>query len=438
MNAKPRVIIIGAGFGGLYAARELAGKPVDVLLIDRQNFHTFTPLLYQVATAGLDPSDIAYPVRGIFRREANIHFRLGTVTDIDEEARAVTVMYDSETFVEGYDYLIIAAGSVTNFYNNQSLERNAHGLKSVAEAITLRNHVLQLFERAAWEEDPEAQRALTTMVVVGGGPTGLETAGAMYELYNFVLRNEYSGLKHMNARVILLEALDNLLLAYPQNLRDSAKRQLESLGVEVMLNAKVQDFDGRRVLLADGREIPAHTLVWSAGVKGSALANALGIPLEKGGRIPVTPALEVIDRPGIFAVGDIAHLVEPKSGQPYPQVIPVANQQGPLAAQNILRAINGDVLKPFIYNDRGIMATIGRRRAVAWPYYAIQLTGYLGWITWLFLHLVWLIGFRNRISVLINWVWNYFTYDRSVRIIVNETRHDSPVERREAPAEVQV
>jgi len=422
MTIQPKVIIIGAGFGGLFAARKLIQQSVDILMIDRNNFHTFTPLLYQVATCGLDPSQIAYPVRSIFRRKQNIRFMLGEVTEIDPSNKQITVNSNGEARQEVYDYLIIAAGSVTNFFTPQ-IEQAAFGLKSLSDAVVLRNHILKLFEKADWTDDPLEREALMTLVVVGGGPTGLETAGALYELYNFVLGQEYEGKRRIKARVILVEAAANLLLAYPDKLQQAALRQLQSLGVEVILGQAVEETADDHIRLKNGEIIKTHTLVWAAGVKGSPLASLLGVELQRGGRIPVEPTMRVIGLDNVYAVGDIAYLVDPK-GQPYAQVIQVAQQQGKLVAHNIVQHRAEQSEEKFVYKDLGIMATIGRRRAVAWLYYKIQLTGFVGWVAWLGLHLIWLMGFRNRLNVLVNWTWNYLTYDRSVRIILERDADD--------------
>ncbi|GAB4510251.1 MAG: NAD(P)/FAD-dependent oxidoreductase [Anaerolineae bacterium] len=416
-----RVVVIGAGFGGLAVVSQLAKYPVDVLLIDRHNYHTFTPLLYQVATCGLDPSEIAYPVRSIFRKKKNVQFLLGEVTGIDHEQKSIQVRAQDSEHVEHYDYLVVATGTVTNYFNNPSIEHFGFGLKSLDDSIELRNHILRLFERAAWTDDEAERKALMTLVVVGGGPTGLETAGALYELYNHVLTSEYSKPELLHARVVLVEAIDRLLAVYPERLQKSAYKQLTSLGVEVILNQAVQTVAQNHIVLNNGDVIPTYTLVWAAGVKASPFVTLLDVELQRGGRVPVKPTMEVIGRDYIYAVGDIAHLTDSK-GVPYPQVIPVAQQQGKLVAENIAHRIANEAESHFVYHDRGIMATIGRRRAVAWPFYRIQLTGFLAWVTWLGLHLVWLLGFRNRLNVFINWVWNYLTYDRSVRIILDAPR----------------
>jgi NADH:ubiquinone reductase (H+-translocating) len=420
---RPKIIIVGAGFGGLFAARALAGQPVEVLLIDRNNFHTFTPLLYQVATCALDPSEIAYPVRSIFRQSRNVRALLGEVRDIDAANRRLRVQAGGRDRLEPYDYLILASGSAPAYFGNDQFRQHALELRTLEDSIVLRNHILALFEQAAWTDSPEERAALTTIVVVGGGPTGLETAGAIYELYNHVLNREYHQ-ADLHARVVLVEALPHLLAPYPVKLRDAALLQSRSLGIEVMLENPLVELEKDHLILSDGTRINTHTLIWAAGVQGSPLAEMLDVPLARGGRLPVQPTLEVTGHEGIYAVGDMVYLEDP-AGQPYPMLIPVAQQQGTLAAQNILAELNGRSPQLFSYHDRGMMATIGRRRAVAWIYNKIPLSGYIAWLAWLVLHLLTLLGFRNRINVFISWVWNYFTYDRSVRIILNQDRKRS-------------
>ena len=418
MSQNPKVVIVGAGFGGLFAARNLADEPVDVLLIDRNNFHTFTPLLYQVATSALDPSEIAYPVRAIFRGKPNVRALMGEVVAIDTTAKCLDVAIGDEVRQEAYDYLVLATGSTPAYFGNDDFRDHAFELRTLRDSIDLRNHILHLFEQATWVEDAPLREAMTTIVVVGGGPTGLETAGAIYELYNHVLQREYNG-RGLRARVVLVEMLPHLLAPYPDELRQSARKQLESLGVEVILENPVAEVDANQVTLGDGTVLPTHTLVWSAGVKGSPLAEMLGVELERGGRVPVQPSMKLVGFDDVFAVGDMAYL-EDDSGEPYPMLIPVAQQQGELAAQNILAELAERPLADFSYHDRGIMATIGRRRAVAWIYNKVKLSGYIAWLAWLVLHLLTLLGFRNRLNVFINWVWNYFTYERSVRIITDK------------------
>lgn len=414
-----RILIVGAGFGGLFAARTLTkNASVEVLLIDRHNYHTFTPLLYQVATCALDPGEIAYPVRSIFRRNDNIRFLLGEVTAVNDTAQTLTILANGIERQEAYDYLILATGSTPTYFGNEAFRAHSLELRTLEDALKLRNHILTLFEQAAWTEDPALQSALTTMVIVGGGPTGIETAGAIYELYNHVLNEEYRQ-RDLQARVILVEMMPHLLAPYPDTLRQAALNQLQSLGVEVLLAQKVTEIAADHIILGDGQMIATYTLVWSAGVKASPVAELLGVPLARSGAIPIEPTTAVSGKKRIYAVGDIAHLLDP-AGKPYPMVIPVAQQQGVLAAQNILAEINGRSPQPFHYHDRGIMATIGRSRAVAYLYNRIPLKGYIAWLTWLALHLISLMGFRNRLNVLVNWMWNYITYDRSVRMITSQ------------------
>ena len=433
-ETRSKVIIIGAGFGGLYTAKTLAKQDVDVLLIDRRNFHLFTPLLYQVATCALDPSEIAYPIRSIFRNQDNVRFLLGEVTDIKHTEKSITVKTNGRSREEHYDYLVVAAGTVTNYFGNDAIRLRGFGLKDLSDAVTLRNHILKLFEKATWSDDQTLRDALTTMVVVGGGPTGLETSGALSELYSKVLKQEFDKKgTPLKVRVILVEAIDRLLAPYPERLQESAKKQLESLGVEVILSQAVEEVGEDYVRLSNGDIINTYTLVWSAGVKASPIASMLDVELARGGRIPVSNTLEVIGRNDHFAVGDISYIPD-ENGNAYPQIIPVAQQQGKLIAKNIIHRIRGESEQLFSYSDPGIMATIGRSRAVAYLYNRVQLSGYFAWVTWLTLHLIWLLGFRNRMNVFVNWVWNYFTYDRSVRIILENTgdhRLDDVAESRE-------
>ncbi len=414
-TTRPKIVIIGAGFGGLFAARQLVQADVDLLLVDRNNYHTFTPLLYQVATAALDPSEIAYPVRTIFRDATNLRFLLGKVTAVDQAQRQVTIEAGDQTFTEPYDYLIVAAGSVPNYFGNDAFREHAFELRTLHDSIRLRNHVLNLFEQAVWQQDPATCQALLTIVVVGGGPTGIETAGAVYELYNHVLAKEYPH-GDLHTRVILVEQAEQLLAPYPERLQRAAVQQLQSLGVEVLLGRKLLAVEHDAVRLEGDEVIPTYTVVWAAGVKATPFAGLLGVEAARSGRIPIDATTAVVGLDRIYAVGDIAHLADP-AGRPYPMLIPVAQQQGELAAKNILADLRGEAGEAFTYSDRGTMATIGRSRAVAWIFNRIALTGRLAWLAWLGLHLVMLLGFRNRLNVLINWAWNYLTYDRSVRII---------------------
>ncbi len=414
---NPRVVIIGAGFGGLFVAKDLANKPVDILLIDRNNFHTFTPLVYQVATCGLDIDDVAYPVRKIFARNDNVNFLLGEVTDVIADRKAITVKTNGETRIVTYDYLVVAAGSETNYFGKDVIKQRSFGLKTAEDAIKIRRHLLTLFERAEWTKDPKELEALTTMVVVGGGATGIETAGALYELFYVALRHEYRHMRDNHIRVILVEMADSLLGPYPDRLRQSAKEQLEDIGVEVVLGAAVEGIENNVVYLSDGQEISTHTLIWATGVKGASLAEMVGVELARGARIPVEPTMQVKGLDTVYAVGDIAYLEGP-DGKAYPQQIPVAQQQAKLLAKNLMRQLNGEKEESFQYFDKGMMATIGRQRAVAWVFNRYQVTGVIAWLAWLGLHLITLMGFRNRLSVFINWTWNYLMFDRVARIVL--------------------
>ncbi|MDZ7843216.1 MAG: NAD(P)/FAD-dependent oxidoreductase [Anaerolineales bacterium] len=416
MDQRPRVIIIGAGFGGLFAAKTLVDQPVEVLLIDRDNYHTFTPLLYQVATSALDPSEIAHPIRSIFAGKNNIRCLMGEVTGVDPGRQVVEIAIDGSRRQESFDYLILSTGSTPDFFGKEYFRKEAFPLRTLEDAVQLRNHILKLFEKAAWTLEESEREALTTFVVIGGGPTGLETAGALYELYNHVLKREYQG--DLKARVYLVEMRNHLLDTYSEKLQKAALDQIHDLGVSVVLGKGVREINSTGVSLDDGSWIPARTVVWAAGVKG---LQPIGLPSGlKAGRnqIRTEATLQVPEHPGIYAVGDTAYL-EREDGRPHPMMIPVAKQQGIQAAENILRAVRGQPQETFSYHDRGVMATIGRRRAVAWIYYRLALTGYPAWLTWLGLHLISLIGFRNQLNVLVNWIWNYLTYDRSVRVILD-------------------
>ncbi len=418
MERRHRVVVIGAGFGGLAVARTLAGAPVDVVLIDANNFHTFQPLLYQVATAGLDADDIAHPVRGIVARHRNVDVRLGKVVDIDVEHRRV-VFEDGPSL--GYDDLVVAAGAVTNTYGVPGVDEHGCGLKSLADALELRSHVLRQFERVA--VDPSlADDGVLNIVIAGGGPTGVELAGGMSELIRRVLHRDFPTLDVRRARIVVVEPTDRLLGAFEPSLSESARRTLAARGVEVALGTSVQAVDDKSVLLGDGRRIPTTTLVWTAGVKASPLAQVLARQLgdgalTRGGRIVVGDDLTVPGHPEITVVGDLAAATG-ADGALLPQVAPVAMQGGELAARNILARLEGAAPRSFRYRDKGSMATIGRNAAVAQLPLRIRLRGFPGWLSWLALHLVMLVGFRNRINVLVNWAWSYLTYDRASRIIV--------------------
>jgi NADH dehydrogenase len=410
--ACPRVVIVGAGFGGLNALRALAGAPVDVLMIDRNNYHGFWPLLYQVATAGLEAESITYPVRAILRQAKNGSFRMAEVRGVDLERRLVF----TDGAPESYDYLIVAAGSRNNYFGNTQLEQNTFGMKDVDDAANLRNQVLLSFERATTETDPQKRASLMTFVIIGGGPTGVELSGAFIELIRHVMRKDYPMLDVSEARVVLVEADESVLGTFPKSLQRAALKRLKRMGVELVLSKHVGGVEGDTVTLKEGGQIRAHTVVWAAGVRAAALADALGAEQGRGGRIKVSPQLTVPGHPEVFVVGDMAYLEGYQPGVAYPMVAQVAIQMGKLAAKNIVAQVTGQAMKPFKYFDFGSMATIGRSAAV-FDAFGIRLTGLVAWLGWLVVHIMYLIGFRNRVVVLANWVINYFTYDRGVRVI---------------------
>lgn len=410
-DQKPRVVIVGAGFGGLHVARELEHAPLLVTLIDRHNYHLFQPLLYQVATAGLSPEEIAHPVRAILRKQRNLEFRLCNVEMVDFSSRRI----QTSTGEIPYDYLVLAMGGETNFFGLESVAKNGLGLKDLEDAVSVRNHVLRMFEIAVHEPDPERRRAMLTFVIVGGGPTGVEYAGSLAELIRLVLIKDYPGFNIKDARILLLEALDRVLAPFPELLRDIAAKTLWKKYIEVRFGAAVVDFDGQCVYLKSSEAIPAYTLVWTAGVKAAGLAGRLGLRQDSLGRIIVQPTLQVPDHPEVFAIGDIAHF-EDSQGLPLPMMATVALQQATTAAKNIPRHLKGESLQDFVYDDLGLLATIGRSSAVA-KIGHFEFSGYLAWLMWSMVNVYRLIGFRNRIIVLINWAWDYFLYDRAVRLI---------------------
>jgi NADH dehydrogenase len=403
------------GFGGIRAARVLAGKGLEVVLVDRNNYHLFQPLLYQVATAGLEQESIAHSVRAMARSWPGTRFHLAEVNGVDFAERSIQTASGSIS----YDYLVIGAGSVTNYFGLTSVERHAFDLKELTDAETLRNHILTSFERAVIEPDPSRQRALMTFVIVGGGPTGVEFAGALIELVHFVLAKDYPELSTHAARVVLVEAAGTLLASMPEKLRIYTLKKLRSMSVEVLLNARVVDAGPEKVMLHDGAVIPAHTLFWSAGVKAAPLADVLDVPRKGGGRFPVEPDLTIPGHPEIYVIGDMAYLEQ--EGAALPMTAPVAMQMGIYAGRAILAREDGRFLPPFRYHDKGSMATIGRNAAVA-SAFGMNFRGYPAWLVWLLLHLYYLIGFRNRIVVMLNWVWYYWFHERQVRLI---TRRES-------------
>lgn len=406
-----KVVIVGAGFGGLSCARALANKSVDVLLLDKNNYHLFTPLLYQVASSLLDPSDIAYPVRAVFRRAKNVRFQMATVTEIDLHAQLIRT---KDGALIPYDYLVIATGSVTNYFGLQSVARIAHELKDIPEALELRNHILRCFEAAAREADETVRRRWLTFVIVGAGPNGVEYAGALSELIRLVLVRDFPELDMKTVRIVLVEAQGQVLPTFPSRLGQYAQWQLERRGIEVRLHARVLDVAGDTVRLSSGETLEAKTLIWAAGVKASEVATVPPLPRTRAGRIEVDQFLRAKGQERVFVIGDLAAFIQ--DGTEIPMLARPAMQEGAHVAENILRLERHQPLIPFRYRDPGIMATIGRNSAVA-QLKRVSLRGFIGWLAWLLLHLVLLIGFRNRFAVLLNWAWEYIFYDRPVRLI---------------------
>ncbi len=416
MNTQtlPHILIIGAGFGGLEVARGLAGAPVRITLIDRHNYHLFQPLLYQVAIAGLLPSQIAYPLRTIFRNQKNLTFQMGEVTEVNLAEKYVKM----DGSVIAYDYLVLAVGGETNFFGNRSVEQNGFQLKNIQSAVAIRNHLLKTFEQASREADAEKRKALLTFVVVGGGPTGVETSGALAELITHIIRRDYPHMDLNEVRVLLLEAGPAVMASYPPELRQSTLTLLRRKRVEVLTDTRLTDFNGQRVILGDGGQIETHTLIWTAGVKAAGIVDRLGLAQAGSGRVRVAASLQSPAHAEVFIIGDAAY-VENGGGQPLPMVSTVALQQGQLTAQNLRRILNGETPKAFHYKDPGLLATIGRNAAVA-RIWGLSFSGFIAWLIWVFLHIYRLIGFRNRLLVLINWAWEYFFYENQVRLITKE------------------
>ena len=406
---------MGAGFGGLNAARALRKAPAQIVLLDRNNYHLFQPLLYQVATAGLEPEEIAKPARAILRGQKNFDFRLVDVTRVDFAAR--TLETTAGPIV--YDFLVLAPGGETNFFGLDSMQRHGLGLKDIPDAIAIRNHVLTCFEQAMLESDAERRRALLTFIVVGGGPTGVEMAGALSELIRLVLVKDYPRLNIKDVRILLLEATDRLLAALPERLREAAVKTLWRKWIDVRFGAQVADFDGTELRLKSSEVIPARTVIWAAGVRASPLNATLGLTVARQGRIPVEPTLQVAGHPEVYIIGDAAY--REQDGEPLPMVAPVAIQMGQAVARNIMRQLRGggQPLAPFRYRDQGTLATIGRNAAVA-KVYGVQASGFVAWVMWLGIHIIQLIGFRNKLFVLINWAWDYFFYERAARLITRD------------------
>lgn len=416
-HSRPHVVILGGGFAGLYCARKLARADVRITLVDRRNHHLFQPLLYQVASAVLNPSEIAQPLRSLFGKRGSIEVLLAEAVSVDAEAKRVHLR-DGEL---SYDYLVVATGTVDAFFGHPEWEEHAVGLKSIEEALEVRRRILFAFEAAERERDPARQREWMTFVLIGGGPTGVEMAGALAEIARITIAHDFRHIDPKNARILLLEGLPRVLPSYPESLSEHARRTLERKGVQVRTGAKVSRIEAHAVWVGEER-IPTRTILWSAGVSAAPIGETLGAPLGKGGRVKVQPDLTVPGHPEIFVAGDMVSLEQ--DGKPVPGVAPAAIQMGKHVANSIRRAIAGKPVEPFRYFDKGAFAVIGRNAAVGTVLGKWRLSGFVAWAGWLFIHLLYLVGFRNRFWVFADWAYSYLTVRRGARLITAESRSE--------------
>ncbi len=413
---EPHVVIIGGGFGGLNAAKALEGAPVRITLVDRTNHHLFQPLLYQVATASLSPSDIAVPIRSVFAQQRNVRVLMAEAHRVDLAGRRV-VLDQGEL---EYDYLVLAAGATNNYFGNDSWAQHAWGLKNLGDALAIRERMLRAFEAAEREPDEAVRRRLLTFVVIGGGPTGVEMAGACAELSRKVLARDFRAIDPASARVVLVEGGPRVLRAFPETLGQSARQQLESLGVTVWEQHQVKEIDSLGVLLADGTRLASANVIWAAGVRAAPLAETLGVELDRGGRVKVGEDCTVRGHSNAFVIGDIAAMKD-RNGVEVPGLCPAAIQQGLYVARCIREDLKGKPRVGFAYRDKGTMATIGRSRAIAWTG-RLKLTGMSAWLAWMLVHVLFLVGFRNRFVVMFEWMWQYLTFKRGARLITGHVR----------------
>lgn len=410
---QPRIVIIGGGFAGINLAKNLTKKNLQVVMVDRHNYHTFQPLLYQVATAGLEPDAIAGPLRKILKDNKNFFFRMTKVTHINPDKKTISTVIGELS----YDYLVIACGTEINFFGNDSLKQVAFPLKQIPQALDLRSHILQNFEKAVLTQKLQEINSLIDIVIVGGGPTGVELAGAMAELKRSVLPKDYPELDFDEMDIYLVEGLPRLLNGMSDASAKKALRYLEKFGVKVLLGKIVKSYDGHTAYFDDGSVIRSQTLIWAAGVKGNIIEGLDESFIERS-RILVDSCNRIKDFPDIFAIGDVALMKSEKYPQGHPQLAPVAIQQGEHLAKNLLRVLDQKEMKPFRYFDKGSMATIGRNKAVVDLPGGLHFGGFFAWIVWMVIHLISIIGYRNRLVTLSNWIWNYFTYDRGIRLII--------------------
>ena len=412
-NAKQKIVIVGGGFGGIELAKRLRKENVDVIILDKHNYHTFQPLLYQVATGGLEADSIAFPIRKIFKGQKNLTFRVTEVQKvIPEENKLLTTIGEIS-----YDFLIIATGSTSNFFGQDEIQQNAMPMKSIPEALNLRSLILQNLEASLIAKDPQEKAGLLNFVVVGGGPTGVETAGALAELKKHVLKNDYAEIDINQVNIYLIEGSPELLGPMSPQAQRKSQEFLEEMGVMVYTEARVKSYDGKTISLLDGRNIPSATVIWSAGVKGVVLDGLKQECTVRGNRLKVDKINKVDCYQNIYAIGDVAAMITEETPNGHPGVAPAAIQQGTLLAKNLINIIHGKPTENFKYFDKGSMATVGRNRAVV-DIGKIRFQGVFAWFTWMFVHLMTLVGFRNKLIVFVNWVWSYFSYDRGTRLII--------------------
>ena len=416
MTDRKHVVIVGGGFGGLNAARSLRNAPVRVTLVDRTNHHLFQPLLYQVATAGLSPADIAVPIRSVLSTQKNARVLLAEATGVDLQEKQLLL---DKGKLE-YDYLVLAVGATHNFFGHDDWASHALGLKTLDEALSIRERMLLAFEAAERSTDPEARKRLLTFVVIGGGPTGVEMAGSFSELARHVLACDFRAIDPSATRVVLVEAGPRILCAFPEALAARAEAQLAALGVEVHKGQPVAHIDESGIAFKDGTRLSAATVVWAAGIRGTPFAKNLGVELDRGGRVIVGPDCSIPGHPEVFAIGDMAAMRD-AAGVDVPGLCPAAIQEGNYVAATIRADISGKPRKPFTYIDKGTMATVGRRRAIA-KVRSLELSGMIAWLAWMAIHVLFLIGFHNRFVVMFNWAWQYFTWKRGARLITHTSR----------------
>lgn len=419
----PKIVIVGGGFGGIELTKRLKNKEVEVLMLDRHNYHTFQPLLYQVATGGLEADSIAFPLRKIFKNQKNFTFRVTDVESVDPAKKAVNTSIGEI----GYDYLVIATGSDTNFFGQKEIEHFSMAMKTIPEALNLRSMILQNLEEALVATDPVEKRSLLNFVVVGGGPTGVELSGSLAELKRHVLPKDYPELSIDDINVYLIEGSDELLGVMSDQASAKSKQFLEEMGVNVFTNLRVESYDGNVIKLSDGNAINTRNVLWSAGVKGAVLDGLPADSISRGNRIIVDQFNRVTAQESIFAIGDVAMQITPENPNGLPGVAPVAIQQGTHLAKNIIRFMNHEQPEPFNYFDKGSMATVGRNKAVV-DIGKIRFQGIFAWFVWMFVHLMSLVGFRNKLVTFVNWVWSYFSYDRGTRLIIRRFSRQSMTE----------